>query len=217
MNFHSLAKTLVLGTVFSLSTWAANFSFTGTFTQDDNVQLINFNVGAPSNVTLRSWGYAGGVNAAGATIARGGFDTILALFDSTGAFINQNDDGGANVGADSVTGARFDTFLTAALGAGSYTVAVMQYDNFAIGPNLSNGFVRQGQGNFTPSLAGAACTVSQFCDVTGSAPGNIRTGNWAFDVLNVEAAAETPRVPEPSSIALFLTGAAAIFFRRKRA
>ncbi len=210
MKFHSLTKTLVLGTLFSLSTWAANFSFTGSFTQDDNVQLITFNVGAPSTVTLRSWSYAGGVNAAGATIARGGFDTILALFDSSGALIDQNDDGGVNVDPDSVTGARFDTFLTSALVAGTYTVSVMQYNNFAIGPNISNGFGRDGDGNFTAGSGG--CTASQFCDVGGSA----RTGNWAFDVLNVEAAAETPRVPEPSSVALFLTGAAAIFFRRKR-
>jgi hypothetical protein len=59
---------------------AADFSFTGNFTQDDNVQLFNFVVGAPSSVTLRTWSYAGGTNAAGTTIARGGFDPILALF-----------------------------------------------------------------------------------------------------------------------------------------
>src|SRR5215510_14265065 len=89
---------------------ADNFSFTGTFTQDDNVQLFNFSIGAPSSgVILRTWSYAGGVNAAGATIARGGFDPILALFNATtGALIGQNDDGGGLVPADSGTGATFD-------------------------------------------------------------------------------------------------------------
>ena len=70
----------VLAVVMMLATpavWATNLSFTGTFTHDDNVQLFTFVVGAPSTVTLRTWSYAGGVNAAGATIARGGFDPIL--------------------------------------------------------------------------------------------------------------------------------------------
>lgn len=185
---------------------AGNFSFVGTFDQDDNVQLFNFVVGAASNVTLRSWGYAGGVNAAGTTIAQGGFDTILALFDSTGAFIDQNDDGGCSlVAADAETGVCYDTFLTAALGAGSYTVAVMQYNNFALGPNLSNGFVRSGQGNFTTEFG---CSENQpaFNDVTDGA-GCGRSNAWAFDILNVEDAVAPPRaVPEPASWALMISG-----------
>ena len=48
----------------------------------------------------------------------------------------------------------------------------MQYDNFAIGPNLSNGF----QG-------------------TGAAAFSGRTNAWAFDLLNVvDAAVVVPRV-----------------------
>src|SRR5262245_35968039 len=72
---------------------ADNFSFTGSFAVDNDVQLFNFSVMAPSNVTLRTWSYAGGTNAAGQLIAAGGFDPILALFDSSGALIDQNDDG----------------------------------------------------------------------------------------------------------------------------
>ena len=63
---------------------AADFSFTGNFNLDNDVQLFNFSVGAPSTVTLRTWSYAGGINAAGQTIARGGFDPIQAVFNSTG-------------------------------------------------------------------------------------------------------------------------------------
>ncbi len=101
-----------------------NFSFTGSFTQDDDVQLFNFTVGALSTVTLRSWSYAGGTNAAGETLARDGFDPILALFDSTGAFIDQNDDGNT-VPADALSGAEYDVFLEVELDAGTYTVAIM--------------------------------------------------------------------------------------------
>src|ERR1051325_2516446 len=70
-------------------------SFAGNFVHDDDVQQFNFTVGAASpNVILRAWSYAGGVNAAGQVIQRGGFDTILALFNSAGTLIGQNDDGG---------------------------------------------------------------------------------------------------------------------------
>jgi len=181
---------------------ANNFSFTGHFTQDDNVQLFHFVVGATSNVTLRSWGYAGGTNAAGTLIARGGFDTILALFDSTGALIDSNDDGfdvniGCLVPADSVSGACYDSLLTSSLSAGTYTVAVMEYNNFANGPNLSDGFQQDGQGNFTGSLTGHP--GGSFWDVTGDQ----RDNHWAFDILDVQGATT---VPEPSTLLLLLPG-----------
>jgi hypothetical protein len=200
---------LVLMGFMSRLALADNFSFTGNFTQDDNVQLFNFSVGATSTITLRSWSYAGGVNAAGQSIGRGGFDTILALFNSSGLLINQNDDGDANVAADAVTGIGYDTFLNSTIGAGTYTVAVMQYDNFANGPNLSNGFSRAGQGNFTGTLT--AHPGGSFWDVSG----NQRDSHWAFDILNVQAATT---VPEPPSILLLvpgLAGLAACFRRRK--
>ncbi len=196
---------------------AGSFSFTGSFNQDDDVQLFSFTVGAPSNVTLVSLGYAGGVNAAGNTIAQGGLDTILALFDGAGNLIGQNDDGvcGA-VPADSATGACWDTYLFLPnLAAGTYQVAVMQFDNFAAGSNLADGFVRQGQGNFTGALGG--CTNGSFCDVTGVAPGNNRTNQWAFDILGVESASQGGNeVPEPSTWALMGAGLAAVVGLRRR-
>ena len=64
---------------------ATDFSFTGNFTNDNDVALFDFTVGASSpDVILRTWSYAGGTNAAGQVIAEGGFDPILAVFDSTG-------------------------------------------------------------------------------------------------------------------------------------
>jgi len=151
-----------LGVVAASLASAANFSFQGALTRDDEVQLFTFSVGSASTVTLRTWSYAGGVNAAGTTIARGGFDPILALFNSSGAVINENDDGGTNVPADAVTGSNFDTFLQSTLNPGTYTVSVMQYDNFAAGPNLSNGFTYTN----SPTLTSAfGCSNGRFCDV----------------------------------------------------
>jgi hypothetical protein len=214
-------KTLIAAAVLAIvglqatRAEASNFSFTGTFLDDDDVQLFNFSVAAPSNVTLRTWSYAGGVNAAGNAIARNGFDPILAVFDASGVLLGQNDDGGLAVSPDSVTGARFDTFLTVALGAGNYQVTVMQYNNFAVGPNLSNGFTHNGQPNFT---AGFGCSqVGFFHDVTGALPGCQRDGHWAFDILNVaDARVVNPNaVPEPATMLLVASGLAGAVARRR--
>ncbi|HEX3685924.1 MAG TPA: DVUA0089 family protein [Bryobacteraceae bacterium] len=210
-----IGSILLLGLLAASAAMADNFSFQGTFTSDDNVQLFNFTVGASSTVTLQTWSYAGGVDAAGVTIPRGGFDTILALFNSAGVEINQNDDGGSNVPADSVTGEHYDTYLQSTLTPGTYTVSVMEYDNFAVGPNLSNGFTRTGQGDFTAAFG---CSEGKFCDVSGVAAGNSRNGNWEFDILGVNSATTTggSTVPEPASVGLLLLGVGGLAVARKK-
>ena len=81
--------------------------------------------------------------------------------------INNTDagDDGNLVPADPNTGRRFDVLFDTVLPAGDYTVAITQFSNFANGPNLSDGFVHDGAGNFT----GPACGVigGSFLD-TGS-------------------------------------------------
>lgn len=82
---HIVAAALAVGCA---NASAVDFSFSGMFTGDDDVQLFDFSVGMASLVTFRTLSYAGGTNAAGTVIARGGFDPILALFDSRGFLIN---------------------------------------------------------------------------------------------------------------------------------
>lgn len=205
---------------------AASLSFTGTFAKDDDVQLFNFTVATTSMVTLVSWSYAGGVNAAGATIPEGGFDPILTLFAADGTFIARNDDGGDGdpvgscpVAASAVTQAEFDTCFESQLDPGNYIVAVQQFDNFSLG-DLSDGFTRAGGPNFTARFG---CTNGQFCDVAQlvtdengdpiSGTSFSRTNAWAFDIVNVD---EATVVPLPPTVWFLATGIGGLVLRSRR-
>ncbi|MPV86027.1 DVUA0089 family protein [Ostreibacterium oceani] len=162
---------IFLSSLLTQLSLAADFSFRGQLSNDDEFLLFNFAVDETSDVTLITHSYAGGVNSRGEIIPQGGFDPILSLFDSAGVLIDNNDDGSCSeVPVDSVTGECYDTFLTARLDPGEYTVSITQYDNFPRGENLSDGFL--------------GANTTGFVDVTG----NTRTSSWAFDVLNVRSA-----------------------------
>jgi hypothetical protein len=199
---------------------AGSFSFTGTFFQDDDLQLFTFT--APSAVVqLRTWGYAGGTNAVGSLIASGGFDPILTVFDATGGllpgspFVDSNNDG-TGVGTDPVTGLQSDSLLllTGLNIGGTYTLVLSQNDNASAGPTFGDGFSRTGQGNFTAVAFGCPGTAP-FCDVFPSQ----RDGNWAVDIDGVGSASAVgvgAATPEPGSLLLLMTGVAGMALLRRR-
>ena len=187
-----LAATLGM----SSSAFAVDFSLSGTFAKDDDVKLFEFNVGTKSTVTLKTYSYAGGVQADGTVIQAGGFDPVLSLFDASGnlIFLNDDDESGT-VSQDPTTDEAYDSFLKVLLEAGDYTLALTQYGNFSNTTNLADGFSQTGNENFTSHFS--RCTTgSLFCDFTG----DVRTNKWAFDALSILPSSE-PDEKERSVIA----------------
>jgi uncharacterized protein (TIGR03437 family) len=169
----------------ALPVFAANASYAGSFATDDDKRIFYFTLPQAGPVNLRTWSYAGGVNAAGTTVPAGGFDPTISLFDSQGNFIVHNRDGGCgNVAPDPATSFCWDSFLSLTLPAGSYSVVLTQSENLPNAPRLSDSFVYDGQANFTtPAGAGSP----GFWDLFP----NKRTSAYALDIVGAASAATT--------------------------
>jgi hypothetical protein len=204
-TWNGAARRLVAIAALGLASGLAGAAVvSGSFASDDQLQLLRLRVDSPGTVGITSFGYGGGTTASG-PVARGGFDTMLFLFNALGVLVAQSDDGlGAVV--DPSTGNAADAGLSLALVAGLYTVVLAEYDNFPNGFNLADGFSRTGGGNFTPGLSGS-CSAASFCDFGG----NARTPNWTLEVVGATV------LPEPASIALVgIAGLACGVARRRK-
>lgn len=163
--------------------FGADFSFIGAFAQDDERRQFSFTLNQPGTVLLRTWSYAGGVNAAGAQIEAGGFDPSLSLFDSTGLLLASNRDGGCDkVAADRVTALCWDALVSSPLPSGTYQLVLTESENTAQGPYLTDPFVYDGAGNFTAAPGVAA--PAGFWDFSP----NRRNNSYALDIRGVDSA-----------------------------
>lgn len=190
-TFAALAAAFLAGVTAS----AGTFSFTGNLAHDNSLAPVAFHVGTGGVVDLTSLGFAGGIDARGQTIAAGGFDTVLSLYDSTGTGIAFNDDG-ATAKADA-TGHASDAGLSINLAPGTYTAYLTQYSNFGA-LLLTNGFAFDG----VPDFAGG------FID----SHGNQRDSHYALDIVG----AGVVSAPEASSVAVLLAGLGVLGFAARR-
>jgi hypothetical protein len=200
-----LSLVLTLALAASANATLIEESFTGSFDNDNSRYYIDFDVTLDAtSVDFTSWGYAGGVNAAGETIVDGGFDSQLFIFDSSNNLLASNDDA-SNI-ESILSGNSWDAFISIMLNQGSYTAVLTQYNSDYVSGDLFSGVWTD-------------ASVTDFMDVSDSQ----RTSAFAFDISgdsleNVDGNGvdTTPNpIPEPTTIALFGLALAGFAARRK--
>jgi hypothetical protein len=185
----------------------ANYSFSGKFVNDNDVQLFAFSLFSGGSITLQTLGYGGGTNANGQVISPGGFEPVLQVFLASD---------GSQAAGQILPGANppcaprnpdpgrsnfcLDAYGQLTLLAGDYILALTQEPNESLG-NLSLGF-------FYVDVIPDPHFNNGFYGSTGL-PG---TGAWALDILSVDVAST---VPEPASFALGLGGVVLLAVARR--
>ena len=71
------ALAIVSALLAATTLWAGTVSETGTFSTPEDTLLITLTLPTGGNVTLQTYGFGGGTNAAGAVIPPGGFDPFV--------------------------------------------------------------------------------------------------------------------------------------------
>jgi hypothetical protein len=178
---------------------AGDFSFTGTFSDVNQVQYFTFTVAAGQKVVIQSYSYAGDSNAAGTSIQGGGFDPYISLFQGSGSsaplFKSGDDEFSCqHIGRDPITKVCYDVYwegtaqapapgTIGVFEAGTYTVALTDYANFTNGATLGDGFTNTG-GGLTCAGNPRSVIAGTFADCLG----NTRDGHWALDIKGVDTA-----------------------------
>lgn len=189
---------LMLALVFTVPAYATDYDFFGTIPYHNTVLSWQVTTGASAvTVFTSSWD-------------NGNFDPMLAVWDSTGNKVYQQDDGGL-VGSTSSNGISYDysywdTYYNLNLGAGTYTLTLATFYNWASGSNLSN-----------PLFAYANDTPIPISVWTQPANHYAMGDYYAVHFLNATSVIPTNPVPEPCAMILFGTGiaGAAGFLRRR--
>jgi hypothetical protein len=202
-----LSKSTKLALVLCLAgspAFGGTLLFQGAFADDTGVALINLTLNTTQTLTIQSYGYAGGIvptSPSTTDIPAGGFAPNVIIFDAGGNQIG-SDNGGhcGTTGQDPVTNNCSDPFFQQVFAGGSYTVALVEWDNVSNGL-LSDGFKQDGNPGFT---CGEFGLTGNFCDTT-TAVGTLRNENWALAISGTDF---STAVPEPGT---FLLGVAGCF------
>jgi hypothetical protein len=174
----------------------------GAFAEDDDAQLFSFETDGETPVTLRTWSYAAG-----------GFDPLLTLFDAWGQIVAQvqpkgylnddADDGGAcsKAPADPANGLCLDALYEGKLPKGKFWLALTQSYNVSNSSRITDGYTRDGQGNFSASQAGCPNPAGGFYDYAC----HQRSGAWSLEIAGAQKAqAESAFVAAPNQTPIFV-------------
>src|SRR5688572_30231644 len=148
----------------------AFLSATGTFTAPGGAfQNVNFTPSQAGNYTMRTWAYAGGVNAAGQTVAPGGIDALLTLSQLPGGTVVAQHDNISDTDRDAL-------IHQPALPTGSYVLRTERAapgGNDAWATDLVNG---SGSLTVTALPAGSSHVHSVALGATGAAQSTLQLG-----------------------------------------
>lgn len=192
---------LVLAALIAPLAHADGWSYVGSLapTDPNDVFITSFTLLAPTAVTIQTWSFGGGTNAAGTVIAAGGFDPYVSLFSGAGAaatFIASNDDGLCPPG-HAAPACADSTLTSGLLAAGTYTLALTLPSNFSFAENIGSGTLGDGFIGLNSSFDDGWCAAS--C-----------SSAYAVDI------GYTAAVPEPANWALLGIGTALIALTRRR-
>ena len=213
------ALPIVSALLAATTLWAGTVSETGTFSTPEDTLLITLTLPTGGNVTLQTYGFGGGTNAAGAVIPSGGFDPFVGLFSGTGPtaiFLNGDSDilssytpgcppaGTLTVG--SVSGQCGDVNLPfTGLGPGTYTVLLSD------GENVPNAVFEAPPGTLGDGFTDLSGGVFQTCADANDC--NNDTGKWALDITAPNGSVTV--TPEPRALGVAVMALALILLARR--
>jgi hypothetical protein len=197
--------------------FAATISKSGTFATPEDIETLTLTLTSSGNVTLQTYGFGGGTNAAGTLISPGGFDPFVGLFAGTGltaTFINGTSDVLSNYAAGcppagTVTVGSLKNQCGDArlqfngLAAGVYTVLLTD------GEYIPNAVFETTPGPLGDGFTDLTAGVFQTCEDANNC--NADSGAWALDITTTGGSVSTP---EPAGTAMLLLAALALAIRR---
>jgi len=174
-----------------------NYTYSGNLTHYNDVLFFNITMDEPGSVTMFSSSWV-----------RGGFDPILAIWDSSGNKIYQQDDG-HNTGTTWVNGIEYahgawdSYFTTDPLAVGLYSISIAVFANFSVSNSLADGFRYDGDAD---AWLDASRSFFEF---------------HILGVASVEVIEPTPDpnpapTPEPGTVLLMGAGLLGMLGMRKR-
>lgn len=197
----------LLGLLAAANCAASIISYKGTLATPESYFQTTATLSVAGTLTLQTYGFGGGTSAGG-LVSAGGFDPLVAVFDSTGLVIQGTSDTLTNyssfegcppaglVTIGTVPNQCGDITMSLSLAAGTYTIvlsdaAYVPWALYDASPgNLSEGFSDL-TGGYTPLQT---CATSIDC--------NNDTSNWALDVTTPDTTAPATNAPEPGAMGI---------------
>ena len=220
--------------VFSSFVSADSLSFTGNLSSPSSPVIQPFTVSTAGTITIQTWGFGGGTNAAGTLITPGGIDPLVAIFSGIGpgaSIFNIGGDpnnpagtsdtltnfssfagcppaGMVMIGAGAGSSVCGDIRMVLSLSVGTYTLVVGDADyqpNALIDP-ASTGILGDGFTDFTGGVF-ETCNTNN----AGNTTCVTRSSQYAVDISGPGIV-----TPEPGTLVLLGTGVIACLRKLKR-